>query len=146
MQRESWRAFRDIRLVDASASSISSLTGDRATLGGTQMQIGLHSTPSPSSAQSGLMSQPRGPAEYSPVLEPSPLISYQGDLQRASSPVESDVDKTPGAGYGTASCQFAQHGRLADSFSETFRSPVVDPSPLIPYGDLQRASSRFAIE
>ena len=140
MQRESWRAFRDIRSVDASASSISSLTGDRATLGGTQMQIGLHSTSSPSSDQSGLMSQSRGPAEYSPVLEPSPLISYQGDLQRASSPVESDVDKTPGA--GTASCQFAQHGRLADSFSETFRSSVVDPSPLIPYqGNLQRASS-----
>ena len=140
MQRESWRAFRDIRSVDASASSISSLTGDRATLGRTQMQIGLHSTSSPSSAQSGLMSQSRGPAEYSPVMEPSPLISYQGDLQRASSPVESDVDKTPGA--GTASCQFAQHGLLADSFSETIRSPVVDFSPLIPYqGNLQRASS-----
>ena len=100
MQRESWRAFRDIRSVDASASSISSLTGDRATLGGTQMQIGRSTAhhQSPSSAQSGLMSQPRGLAEYSPVLEPSPLISYQGDPQRASSPVESDVDKTPGAG------------------------------------------------
>ena len=75
MQRESWRAFRDVRSVDASASSISSLTGDRATLGGTQMQIGLHSTSSPSSAQS----PDQGVAEL-PLCgfyEPSPLLPFQ---------------------------------------------------------------------